>query len=136
MTTPHSPSSPDAGDVGRRLRRWSVRDRNRRGDVEILYCDVEQFRHDMQNAADLLDSLSQTIRERTEHDAQIAESYLLYGGHIELAERVGAAVRKGERICPYPISGDDGTAECCIRNGNCGCDERSLAKAGSGKGET
>ncbi len=30
--------------------------------------------------------------------------------------------------CPYPIRDDDGTVECCVNNGHCGCIHSSQAE--------
>lgn len=76
--------------------------------------------------------LADAERRGMERAAEIAHDYLTYGMMPDVAELVASVIRVGKRVCPYPIEGNDGTAESCIANGNCGCDEREIARAALG----
>ncbi len=47
---------------------------------------------------------------------------------VTMAERFRALLWLRKSKCPYPIQGDNGTAEECILMGHCACDESILKK--------
>jgi hypothetical protein len=54
---------------------------------------------------------------------QITAAISIGVAHVELSVEAGLQAPDSTAPCPYPITGDDGTAKQCIERGHCGCDE-------------